>query len=179
MPSGAALVTADGAVDTTLDPNNQELLTASIHYCELVAALGLLAPGGNFLLKAFTLYEHTSFAILHLMAATFHRVAVFKPAASKPANSEVYIAGLGFRARPPQALLTALLSHCGLDAFATHAMCALEDMPPDFVASVCRAAKAFGRCACLFFAQCLCGADIVWPGLCGSSMPCLHWHPRP
>eukprot|EP00873_Tetraselmis_striata_P004150 jgi/Tetstr1/424414/TSEL_014972.t1 len=56
---GAALVTADGAVDTTLDPNNQEALTASIHYCELVAALGLLAPGGNFLLKAFTLYEHT------------------------------------------------------------------------------------------------------------------------
>lgn len=36
----ALLVTADGAVDTSMDPNKQELITASLHYCEIVAALG-------------------------------------------------------------------------------------------------------------------------------------------
>jgi cap2 methyltransferase len=39
------LVTADGGIDTSANPGEQELLTAQLHYCEAVAALGCLAPG--------------------------------------------------------------------------------------------------------------------------------------
>ena len=37
----------------------------------MVAALGMLARGGNMLLKAFTLFEHSTLAMLHLMGALF------------------------------------------------------------------------------------------------------------
>ncbi len=83
------MVTADGAVDTSTDPNRQEALTAALHYCEVVAALGALARGGTFMWKAFTIYEHPALCSLYLMACLFDSVDVYKPATSKPANSEV------------------------------------------------------------------------------------------
>lgn len=48
------LVTGDGAVDTQADPNEQEMLTSALHFDEMVAALGALAPGGSMVLKAST-----------------------------------------------------------------------------------------------------------------------------
>ncbi|GAX78270.1 hypothetical protein CEUSTIGMA_g5712.t1 [Chlamydomonas eustigma] len=94
---GAMLVTADGAVDTSMDPNRQEEITAGLHLCEIVAAVGLLALGGHFMWKGFTLFEHASLGSLYLMACLFEEVAVYKPATSKPANSEVYVVGRGFK----------------------------------------------------------------------------------
>ena len=68
------MVTGDGAIDTQEHPNEQEALTASLHFAELVAALGLLAVGGCVFLKAFTIFEHSTFAMLYLCAAFFDRV---------------------------------------------------------------------------------------------------------
>lgn len=87
---GALLVTADGAVDTSMDPNRQEEICAGLHFCEIVAAIGVLALGGNFMWKGFTLFEHASISSLYLMGCLFDEVAVYKPATSKPANSETY-----------------------------------------------------------------------------------------
>ena len=72
--------------------------TASLHYCEMVTALGVLAPGGSFILKAFTLFEHPTICALYLLGALFQQVHVYKPATSKPGNSETYIIGKGFKA---------------------------------------------------------------------------------
>jgi cap2 methyltransferase len=80
------LITADGSIDCQENPNEQEMTTASLHYCELVAALGLLAKGGSFVLKAFTLFEHPSICSIYLIGALFEVVSVFKPATSKPGN---------------------------------------------------------------------------------------------
>ena len=71
---GAFLVTADGSIDTAEHPNEQEALTASLHFAELIAALGLLAIGGSVFLKAFTIFEHSTFAILYLCGVFFDRV---------------------------------------------------------------------------------------------------------
>ena len=71
--------------------------TAALHYCEMVTALGLLALGGSFILKAFTLFEHPTVCALYLMGAHFQEVHVYKPATSKPGNSETYIIGKGFK----------------------------------------------------------------------------------
>ena len=79
---------------------SQEMSTASLHYCELVTALGVVAIGGNFILKAFTLFEHPTVGALYLMGCLFEQVHVYKPATSKPGNSETYIIGKGFKASP-------------------------------------------------------------------------------
>jgi 23S rRNA U2552 (ribose-2'-O)-methylase RlmE/FtsJ len=75
----------------------QEMSTAALHYCEMVTALGVLSPGGSFILKAFTLFEHPTVCALHLMGALFQEVHVYKPATSKPGNSETYIIGKQFK----------------------------------------------------------------------------------
>jgi len=38
-------VTADGSIDCQQDPGEQESLVSSLHYCETVAALHILAQG--------------------------------------------------------------------------------------------------------------------------------------
>jgi cap2 methyltransferase len=98
---GAMLVTADGAVDTSMDPNRQEEICAGLHFCEIIAAMGILAPGGSFIWKGFTLFEAASINSLYLMGCLFNEVAVYKPATSKPANSETYIVGRGFKGVDP------------------------------------------------------------------------------
>ncbi len=114
---GAILVTADGAVDTSMDPNRQEEITAALHFCEIVAAIGLLAPGGHFMWKGFTLFEHASLSSLFLMGCLFEEVAVYKPCTSKPANSEVYVVGKSYKGCPPAALEVLKAHVCPDDIF--------------------------------------------------------------
>ncbi|KAJ9593435.1 hypothetical protein L9F63_015021, partial [Diploptera punctata] len=38
------LVTADGSIDCQEDPGNQESIVSSLHYCETITALHILAP---------------------------------------------------------------------------------------------------------------------------------------
>lgn len=91
---GATLVTADGAIDTQENPNRQEDLTASLHYAELIAALGALAVGGSVFLKAFTIFEHSTLCMLYICGVFFDRV---RP---RPPRSFCIIV----HARPPESL---------------------------------------------------------------------------
>ena len=45
------VVTADGSIDCSASPSEQEEVVAQLHYCEAVAAIGALAKGGAFVLK--------------------------------------------------------------------------------------------------------------------------------
>lgn len=90
------IVTADGSVDCQENPDEQEALVASLHYCEVTAALLLLSPGGSFVLKMFTMYEYSSVCLLYLLNCCFRSVSVFKPATSKAGNSEVYVVCLDY-----------------------------------------------------------------------------------
>lgn len=47
-----------------------------------------------------------------LQGCVFDKVLVYKPATSKPANSEVYVVGKGFRGVPSD-VLELLLAQCG------------------------------------------------------------------
>jgi hypothetical protein len=64
--------------------------------CEVVTAIGLLAPGGMFVLKMFTLFEDTSNDILYLLSCFFNSVEVCKPITSAPGNGETYVVCVGF-----------------------------------------------------------------------------------
>ena len=58
---------------------------------ETVAALSILAPGGNFVIKLFTMFESETVCLLYLLNIAFRQVEAFKPATSKEGNSEVYV----------------------------------------------------------------------------------------
>lgn len=108
------VVTADGSFDCQENPDEQEALVASLHYCEVTAALLLLNPGGSFVLKMFTLYEHSSICLLYLLNCCFASVNVFKPATSKSGNSEVYVVCLSYDAKEAvRPLLSKLIRNFG------------------------------------------------------------------
>ncbi|UKK01462.2 methyltransferase cap2 [Theileria orientalis] len=90
------LVTADGSFNCQFDPNNQERLTSSLKFAEVVCALGLLRVGGCFILKMFNLFEECSLSIFTLLALCFKKIEVYKPFLSKESNSEVYVICLNF-----------------------------------------------------------------------------------
>ncbi|KAG2428583.1 hypothetical protein HYH02_014285 [Chlamydomonas schloesseri] len=142
---GAMLVTADGAIDTSMVPAAQELVNASLHFTEVVAALGMLAPGGCLVWKGFTLFEHTSLCTLHLVGCLFETVSVCKPCTSKPCNSEVYVVGRGFRGVSEE-VLELLLAKCGEDVFDSGAMLPQELLPAGLVKSALAATSHFAAC---------------------------------
>lgn len=112
----AFLVTSDGSVDCSFDPNRQEIICASLHYCEAVTAFGLLKKGGHFIIKVFTIFEPSSIHLLYLLSCLFDRVDIFKPFTSKSGNSELYVMCKGFRGIT-QPLLQKLLNRVSPSIF--------------------------------------------------------------
>ena len=105
--SGAVhLVTADGSIDCQSDPGRQESLVSDLHMAETVAALNMLTAGGDFVIKLFTIFESETVCLLYLLACSFSKVEIFKPATSKEGNSEVYVI---CKSLTPSSWLTATL----------------------------------------------------------------------
>jgi hypothetical protein len=91
------IFTADGGFDFTSNYAAQEssifhLLVASVHI-----GFSVLAPDGMFILKVFDIFAPATYQLLGYMASCFNRWTVYKPATSRPCNSEQYFIGVGFR----------------------------------------------------------------------------------
>lgn len=93
------LVTADGSVDCSDDPGEQENAVAWLHDHETMVALNVLQDGGSLVLKMFTVFECRTICRLYLLCCLFRAVTVRKPATSKPGNSEVYVVCTGYGGR--------------------------------------------------------------------------------
>ncbi|XP_053558343.1 cap-specific mRNA (nucleoside-2'-O-)-methyltransferase 2 [Bombina bombina] len=110
--SAVHLITADGSFDCQGNPGEQESLVYPLHYCEVVTCLLMLSQGGSFVLKMFTLFQHSSVNIMYLLNCCFRCVHVIKPGTSKAGNSEVYVVCLDYLGKEAvQDLLTKMIQN--------------------------------------------------------------------
>ncbi|XP_078045850.1 cap methyltransferase 2 [Augochlora pura] len=136
------LVTADGSIDCTDDPGEQENIVAHLHFCETVAALHLLQTGGSFLLKIFTTFECHSVCLIYFLCCCFNEVNIVKPATSKEGNSESYVVCTNFKG---QSLVLPYLKEfikyyeCGSEKV----MFNKDDIPCSFISKITECSKFF------------------------------------
>lgn len=102
------LVTADGGFDFSIDFEAQEKLVFPLLAASAYIALGSLAPGGMFVLKIFDSYSKVTQEFIALLAVHFREYTIYKPATSRPCNSERYFIGMKFRGPVPKETMVAL-----------------------------------------------------------------------
>lgn len=134
------LVTADGSIDCLDVPEAQEEHVSKLHLAEAVTALKILTTNGCFILKMFTFFEHSSVDLLYLLYVCFRELHVFKPATSKPGNSEVYVIAKYFR-KPDG--LDAYLDRMFDNLHSKGSMFDMKDIPTGFVEQVRDCAELF------------------------------------
>ncbi|EFN88438.1 Uncharacterized protein FLJ11171 [Harpegnathos saltator] len=141
------LITADGSIDCTDMPDEQENAVVHLHFCEIVTCMHLLEKGGNFLLKVFTLFEHQSVCLMYLLACAFQKVIATKPATSRAGNSEMYIVCTNFNGRDYiEPYLNVL--RCHYDACPTQATFGCNVIPDYFMRKIEDCARFFKRHQC-------------------------------
>lgn len=94
---GAHLYTHDAGIDPSGDYNNQESMNMFIHLGCAISGFITLRKGGNFIAKQYTLFETLTWNLIILYATLFDEFYLCKPLTSRPANSEIYLIGKGFR----------------------------------------------------------------------------------
>jgi hypothetical protein len=98
---GADLYTADGGFDFSADFNGQENTVQRLLIAEALAGIATLRPGATMILKMFDTKHRATLELLWLLGICFDRTGFIKPHTSRPANSERYWVGCGFRGSPP------------------------------------------------------------------------------
>lgn len=131
------LVTADGSIDCLQKPDAQEEVTSPLHYCEIVTALQCLSPGGTFIFKLFTIFEHSTVSLLYLINHLFKEVNIYKPVTSRQGNSEVYAICLQYKENINlNNYISVLKSTYGTDHYSKTALFPLEMIPESFLKQI-------------------------------------------
>lgn len=95
MREKAHLVTADGGFEWD-NENTQEQEAFPLIIGQILSALTLQKPGGNFVCKLFESYSMTTSKLIYLLNGVYDTVYLIKPYTSRPSNSEKYIVCKGF-----------------------------------------------------------------------------------
>jgi hypothetical protein len=95
--SGATLYTSDAGIDVSGDYNRQEEHTALLNFGQIVCGILSLAPGGVLVTKQYSFLTEFNREVIVLLSSLFDCLRIVKPVTSRPANSEVYLIGAGFR----------------------------------------------------------------------------------
>lgn len=105
---GVHLFTADGGFDFSIDYTIQEQRVFHLLTCSATIGLRSLLKGGCLVLKVFDMFSESTRILLLLMSRCFKQWMLYKPALSRPCNSERYFLGRGFTGLPPAGLDTLL-----------------------------------------------------------------------
>ena len=95
--SGATLYTSDAGIDVTSDYNKQEESTVLLNFGQVVCGLLSLTLGGVLVTKQYTFFTKFNRELIALLSNLFDCLKIVKPLTSRPANSEIYLIGTGFR----------------------------------------------------------------------------------
>jgi cap1 methyltransferase len=101
---GVHLFTADGGFDFSINYDTQEQRVYHLLLCSATIGLRSLAPEGAFVLKLFDVFSEATQVLLCLIGRCFKEWMLYKPAMSRPCNSERYFLGRGFRGLTPDTL---------------------------------------------------------------------------
>jgi 23S rRNA U2552 (ribose-2'-O)-methylase RlmE/FtsJ len=93
----ADLYTADGGFDFSADFNSQENTVQRLLIAEALAGLATLKPGGILIQKLFDTTQRATLEFLWVLSSCFEQTGIMKPYTSRPANSERYWIGVGYR----------------------------------------------------------------------------------
>ncbi|XP_044729701.1 cap-specific mRNA (nucleoside-2'-O-)-methyltransferase 1, partial [Chrysoperla carnea] len=88
---GVHFMMSDGGFCVDGNENLQEVLSKQIYLCQCLVALSIVRTNGHFVTKFFDTFTPFSVGLIYLMYHCFEEVCIFKPNASRPANSEKYL----------------------------------------------------------------------------------------
>lgn len=91
------LFTGDGGFDFSVDYENQEKSAYLLLVASAIIGIQVLAPGGMFVLKLFDIYSGATQYLLRIISICFKEWTLYKPATSRPCNSERYLICRDFR----------------------------------------------------------------------------------
>ena len=97
VKTGVHLFTADGGFDFSTDYLMQEKRIYHLLICSAIIGLQSLTSGGAFVLKFFDIYGKPTQILISLISSCFKDWCIYKPATSRPCNSERYLLCRGFK----------------------------------------------------------------------------------
>ena len=95
-------VVCDGGVDAQRDHEHQEQLSQKLVISQVAAALSVVSPGGNVLIKLFGFQTESIRAMMKDLARRFRDFVITKPISSRPASAERFLVLYGFQPISPE-----------------------------------------------------------------------------
>ena len=114
------LFTGDGGFDFSTDYENQEKSVYPLLIASAIIGLQVLTSDGIFVLKLFDVYSSVTHFLIRLITLSFKEWCLYKPATSRPCNSERYLLCRGFRRTHPPLLQVLQLLQSKFAEFQTY-----------------------------------------------------------
>ena len=90
------IFTADGGFDFSIDYGKQEQMAFPLLLASFTMGLTCLAKGGTMIIKLFDIYSQATQDLFLGTARLFNRFTLYKPATSRPCNSERYFIAIDY-----------------------------------------------------------------------------------
>jgi len=84
-------------VTINMDYSREELINMPVVWGQFLCAIAGLKKGGCVVVKQFTFFEAASLCLFAVASSCFDKLYVTKPLTSRPANTEIYMVGVGYK----------------------------------------------------------------------------------
>tara|TARA_Y100000389_G_scaffold202053_1_gene246360 strand:+ start:116 stop:1309 length:1194 start_codon:yes stop_codon:yes gene_type:complete len=106
----ANIITADGGFDVSENFNNQEALSMRLFISQVLTALETQEVGGHFVMKIFDTHTRAMIDLLYILQLNYEFMYIYKPAMSRPCNSEYYVICKVFKGKAVKSHISKLYS---------------------------------------------------------------------